>query len=99
MEDHAATRREMVEAFSGAAARVKLVGAYPDAESLLRAGVLANVAVVLVDLGLPGMSGAECIRTLTERAPHARTVALTAFDDEANLFSALQAGAHGYRRG
>jgi DNA-binding NarL/FixJ family response regulator len=54
------------------------------------------VDVILTDLGLPGMSGAEGIRILRERAPDVPILALTIYDDRDDVFNALCAGASGY---
>jgi len=52
--------------------------------------------VVLVDIGLPGMSGIEGIRILKERYPDLILITLTVYDDEERVFDALCAGASGY---
>ncbi|HMG33454.1 MAG TPA: response regulator transcription factor [Blastocatellia bacterium] len=52
--------------------------------------------VVLVDIGLPKMQGDEGIRILKERYPKLLLVALTVYDDDDQIFSALCAGASGY---
>jgi DNA-binding NarL/FixJ family response regulator len=51
---------------------------------------------MLVDIGLPGMSGIEGTKILKERYPSLLIVALTVFDDDDNIFAALCAGASGY---
>lgn len=52
--------------------------------------------VVLVDLGLPGLSGVAGIRALKERHPSIVSVVLTIYDDDERIFDALCAGASGY---
>ncbi len=52
--------------------------------------------VVLVDIGLPGMSGIEGIRLLRERYPKLLMLTLTVYDDDERIFEALCAGASGY---
>jgi DNA-binding NarL/FixJ family response regulator len=52
--------------------------------------------VVLVDIGLPGMSGIEGIRRLKERHPEMNLLVLTVYDDDDRIFDALCAGATGY---
>lgn len=52
--------------------------------------------VMLVDIGLPGMSGIEGIRLLKERHPHVLLLMLTVYDDDEVIFDALCAGASGY---
>jgi len=52
--------------------------------------------VVLVDIGLPGMSGIEGIRRLKELHPSLSLLMLTVYDDNDRIFDALCAGASGY---
>ena len=52
--------------------------------------------VVLLDVGLPGMSGIEGIAPLRELAPHTAVVILTVFEDDKKIFDAICAGAAGY---
>jgi DNA-binding NarL/FixJ family response regulator len=52
--------------------------------------------IMLVDIGLPGMSGLEGMRRLKEHHPDLRLVALTVYEDDGKIFEALCAGASGY---
>jgi DNA-binding NarL/FixJ family response regulator len=52
--------------------------------------------ILLVDIGLPGMSGLEGMRRLKEHHPDLRLVALTVYEDDGKIFEALCAGASGY---
>jgi DNA-binding NarL/FixJ family response regulator len=52
--------------------------------------------VVLVDIGLPGMSGIEGVRLLRQRFPSMACVMFTIYNDDDRIFQAMCAGAYGY---
>lgn len=52
--------------------------------------------VVLMDLGLPGMSGIEAIRKIAVEAPGLAVIVLTVFKDKLKVQEAMEAGAAGY---
>jgi DNA-binding NarL/FixJ family response regulator len=52
--------------------------------------------VILLDIGLPGMSGLEGIALLRGKAPACAVVVLTVFEDDERIMRALRAGAVGY---
>ena len=71
-------------------------GAFRSMEQAL-AGIGASLPdIVLVDIGLPGMSGIDGIRFLKERYPALQFLILTIYDDDERIFEALCAGACGY---
>jgi len=77
----------------------RCVGRYGNGEEALDA--LEGLAeerpdVALMDIHLPGMSGIECARRLKAAAPEVQIIMLTAFEDTAQIFQALAAGATGY---
>ena len=52
--------------------------------------------VVLMDLKLPDMTGIECTAQLRKSRPEARTIMLTTYGGDENIYRALQAGARAY---
>lgn len=52
--------------------------------------------LVLLDIGLPDMSGLEAIEKILTIQPDVKIVILTIFDDEDKIFRALHSGAFGY---
>jgi DNA-binding NarL/FixJ family response regulator len=52
--------------------------------------------IVLVDIGLPDISGIDVIRELKARCPGCNVLVVTTFGDEKTVTSALEAGADGY---
>ncbi len=61
---------------------------------LLRKDALPDL--ILMDIGLPGMSGIEGVREIKSVAPSVEVVVLTVFDDSEKVFQAIAAGASGY---
>jgi DNA-binding NarL/FixJ family response regulator len=55
-----------------------------------------SVELILMDLGLPGMSGLEGIAKMRQRCPAAPVVALSSSDDKDTVLQALDAGAMGF---
>ena len=52
--------------------------------------------VVLMDIGLPDMTGIEATREVKRISPETSVIALTIFEDEEYFFKMLDAGANGY---
>ena len=52
--------------------------------------------VVLMDIGLPGMSGIQALQLLKRRYPEMLLLMLTVYDDDERIFDAMCAGASGY---
>ncbi len=52
--------------------------------------------LVLVDIGLPGISGIEVTRKLKEMYPDLEIMIQTVFEDTSTIVSAIKAGASGY---
>jgi DNA-binding NarL/FixJ family response regulator len=52
--------------------------------------------LILVDLRMPGMSGAEALAALRDGFPDAKVAVVSAWEEKAEIFAALNAGVHGY---
>lgn len=55
-----------------------------------------NVNLILMDIEMPKMNGIETVEKITQKYPQIKTIMLTVFDDDENIFRAIQAGANGY---
>jgi DNA-binding NarL/FixJ family response regulator len=96
VEDHAAFRRTLVRVLN-VETDLKCTRDFDSCEKLLAALVKPDVPdLILLDVGLPGMSGIDGIRLIKERAPKALVVILTVFEDDDKVFQAICAGAAGY---
>jgi DNA-binding NarL/FixJ family response regulator len=70
------------------------VGTFDSVEAALSG--LGEADVVLMDIGLPGLSGIEGIRLLKGRRPELRFLVLSVYEEDERIFQALCAGASGY---
>ncbi|HLE95211.1 MAG TPA: response regulator transcription factor [Acidimicrobiia bacterium] len=73
-----------------------VVGQAGDASSALDVIEEMRPDVVLMDVGLPGVSGLELTVRVKRIVPDIRVLVLTMYEREDYLFQALQAGASGY---
>jgi DNA-binding NarL/FixJ family response regulator len=96
IEDHPDSRRVLARVLNGAST-MQCPCAFSSCEEALTA-LRSNTApdVILLDVGLPGMSGIEGIRHLKALAPATHIIMLTVFDDQEKIFNAICAGASGY---
>ncbi|MGV9380267.1 response regulator [Nonomuraea sp. NPDC003707] len=74
----------------------EVVGEAGDGFEALAVVERTNPDVVLTDLRMPRMKGAELIRRLREQAPDVRVLVLTTFDDDVDVLPAIEEGATGY---
>jgi DNA-binding NarL/FixJ family response regulator len=72
----------------------KSVGGYSSVESAL--SEMPQPDVLLLDIGLPGMSGIEGLPKLKEKFPDARVIMLTISEEDKDVFRAILNGADGY---
>jgi DNA-binding NarL/FixJ family response regulator len=94
VEDQRRTREGLCALIDGSVG-FHCVGAWRSVEEALGAGA-SQPQVILLDLGLPGMSGIEGIPRLREKWPATALVVLTVYEDNERVFEALCAGAAGY---
>lgn len=74
----------------------RMVGHAQDGPSAVRMARQLNPDVVIMDIGLPQMSGIEATRRIKSELPETKVVMLTVHDSDTSVFEALRAGAHGY---
>lgn len=55
-----------------------------------------EIDMILIDLNMPGMSGAESLISLRETFPQPKIAVISASEDRDDILGSLQAGVHGY---
>jgi DNA-binding NarL/FixJ family response regulator len=94
-DDHPVVRRGLA-ALLGTLPDFEVVGEAVDGEEAVREAQLTRPDVVLMDVRMPGLDGVEATRRLRESMPDTAVLVLTMYDDDATVFTAMQAGARGY---
>ena len=74
----------------------RCAGAFGSMEDALARAAADPPRVILLDIGLPGLSGLDGIPLLRARYPAAAILILTIYEDDDRIFRALCAGAAGY---
>jgi DNA-binding NarL/FixJ family response regulator len=82
-----------------------LISSSPEMECVAQAGsgeeaiqlhAACKPDITLMDLRLPGISGAETIRRIRQQTPDARFIVLTTYEGDEDIHQAMEAGASGY---
>jgi DNA-binding NarL/FixJ family response regulator len=76
--------------------KCRIVSTYASAEEALKKLAQDDPDVVLLDIGLPGMSGISAIPKLKALVKDVHVIMLTSFDSEKLIFDSLSQGASGY---
>jgi NarL family two-component system response regulator LiaR len=95
VDDHDMVRRGL-SAFLRAKPDLDLVGEARNGREALAVCEQVQPDVVLMDLVMPEMSGADATRAIRARCPQIQIIALTSFQDRELVQQALQAGAISY---
>lgn len=95
IEDDLASRKMLVSTLE-ADADYAVVAEFSEGNTAIAAIPDLTPDIVLVDLGLPDVSGIDVIRKLKALNPEFSVLVVTTFGDEKTVTSALEAGADGY---
>lgn len=95
VDDHAVVRSGL-RMLLASEADVEIVGEAGSGSEAVSAAGSARPHVILMDIGLPDMSGIEAARAIKSSHPEIAIVALTIHEDEEYFFKMLEAGASGY---
>lgn len=94
--DDQALFREGLRTLLSTRADIEVVGEASDGEEAVALVEKLRPSVVLMDLRMPRADGIQATARIRDRWPDVPVLVLTTFDDDANLFGALRAGAAGY---
>lgn len=95
VDDHSVVRLGLKTLISDQP-HLEAVGEASSAAAALEAVARLRPDVVLMDIRMPGESGLEATRQITEQFPATRVVMLTSYADDDLLLRAIRAGASGY---
>ena len=95
VDDHPVVRFGLCSMLASEA-RIAVVGTCGSAREALLVMTKAPVDVVLMDLRMPELEGAQAIAELKRAQQEVRILVLTNYESEEDILSALRAGATGY---
>jgi DNA-binding NarL/FixJ family response regulator len=93
-DDHPFYREGLARSLRGSG--IEVLDAGPSAEAVISVVEKTAPDVVIMDLGLPGLSGLEATRRLRETAPASQVLVISVSAEEADMADAILAGASGY---
>jgi two-component system response regulator NreC len=95
VDDHAVVRSGL-RTLLGSESDLEIVGEASTAAEAIDTAAIVAPDVILMDIGLPDLSGIDATREIKKRFPKVAVVALTIHEDEEYFFKMLEAGASGY---
>ena len=95
VDDHAVVRSGLKMLLANET-DVEIVGEAGNGSEAVTLAGSARPDVILMDIGLPDMTGIEAARLIKSKFPKISIVALTIHEDEEYFFKMLEAGASGY---
>ena len=75
---------------------LEMLASFSSAEAFLQKIVMIKPDVVVMDIGLPGMSGIEAVERGRILSPATQFLMCTVYEDDEKIFNSLCAGATGY---
>jgi len=88
--------REGLTMLLGASGNFEVVGAFRNCNNVTEELKSLRPDVILMDIDLPGINGIRALQLIRELNTEVKVLMLTVFDDDKNIFKAIQSGANGY---
>ncbi|GAA1676249.1 response regulator transcription factor [Glycomyces endophyticus] len=95
LDDHEVVRRGLCDLLERDG-DIEVVGEASDVAEAMRRLPAARPQVAVLDAQLPDGNGVEVCRMIKEQDPDVAVVILTSYEDDATLFTAIEAGAAGF---
>jgi DNA-binding NarL/FixJ family response regulator len=95
VEDRGRIRETIVDIINSSPG-LQCIGAYNSCETAIEALKSTVPNVLLMDIGLPGMSGIEGVKLIKSRYSSIDVLMHTVYDDDDKIFQSICAGASGY---
>ena len=88
--------RESLEVYIQAKSHIEIASASNSIEDFLKLDFKANPEMLILDIGLPGLSGIEGIPLIKEKYPNIEIIMFTTYEENDLIFASLCAGASSY---
>src|SRR5919112_2786466 len=88
--------RQGIRTLIAAESDMEVVGEASNGGDAVDRGSELRPDVVLMDIGMPGLSSFEATRQIKKNRPETKIVFLTMYDDEDYLVEGMEAGGNGY---
>ncbi|GGE39027.1 LuxR family two component transcriptional regulator [Pedobacter psychrotolerans] len=95
VEDNASIR-EMLQSIIAMEESYLCTGMFGNGEDALKGIPELQPDVVLMDIGLPGINGIDCIKQLKPTCPRTEFLICTIYDEDEKVYQALEYGASSY---
>lgn len=95
VDDHTVTRNG-VRLMLGTASDIEVAGEADSAEEAMRLVQTLSIQVAVLDIALPGKSGLDLLKWITEKKPDIAVLMLSMYSEEIYAMRALKLGAAGY---
>ena len=96
IEDHPIYRDALMIFLRAVLGEHNVKAASSTEEALAQFGLMDDLGLILLDLGLPGLNGVEAVSSLHRKCPTASIIVISASEDRREVSAALRAGAKAF---